>query len=197
MTEIPSGYLEDKKCDVSLFYTFSVINVNRDLIIRPIKLRQLELEGEVFFENSFSEDIQKYLPEIYPKSVGESHEILRKILINTRLHNCFLFAICLEKTNYPIGYIFCSSPLTTFQNSNEIAGDWVIDFWLNKKLCGLGIMTSALPHLLLYLKEFKISKIKAFVNKNNSKAIRVLEKLKFDGPFKLLDVNYFEFEIEL
>lgn len=193
MDDLPNAGYDYYKVDIALFNTFRVLHLGGGHIIRPLKLTQLELEGKVFYHNSHYDDIKKYLPKLYPDTEEKAHKILSDILYETMVRRRFLYAICMEKENFPFGYILCSSPLTTFQNSDKEVGEWLIDFWLNQHIHNRGIMTQALPFLFDYLAEFKISKIVAFTDKTNFASIKVLKKLGFMQKEVSWNKNFYQF----
>lgn len=187
------GYIKEFKVDISLFHTFRVIELGRGLIIRPLKIQQLDLETEVYFMNSHDAEVKKYLPDLYPATKDNAGQILSDLLYATMLHRRFIYAVCLEDKNFPIGYVVCSSPLTTFRGMTEKVGDWVIDFWVTPQLRNKGVMTVALPPLFEYLSEFRIPSLIAFTDKNNIGSIKLLKNVGFRQTNELNDKSFYSF----
>ncbi len=190
-----SGYLDELKVEISFFQTFRVINLQGGLIIRPLKINQIDLEAKVYYLNSHYDDIKKYLTHAYPQTEEHASQILANFLYGTSMYRQFLFAICREKENFPIGYILCSSPWVTFPNNQKI-GDWSLDFWLNPDYKNHGIMTHALANLFDYLIEFQIPQLFVFTDKTNLASIKVLQKLGFKQTDELADENYLSFRLK-
>jgi RimJ/RimL family protein N-acetyltransferase len=90
-----------------------------------------------------------------------------------------LFCIAPKENKVPFGYILCNSPLATFPDTNKQIGDWTIEFWLAARARNYGLMDAAVNKTLGYLKEMEVPCVLAYVEKENTKSIRLLLKNNF------------------
>jgi len=160
--------------DTDIFKDPVSINVGSSLLLTPIYHTLLDNEAALYVLNSNNDDLKKHLPLLHADNKEKAKKILLDLLGRTVFKQSILLCIRLREQKFPIGYIHFNTPLapTGFD-------DWTVDFWLGPPMQGKGIMTTALVHALLYLQKYKAPGVRALVDKDNIKSIKVMEKVGF------------------
>jgi len=171
-------YSEETKCNKDMFYVIPQIDIGA-AVIRFIRTDIIDAEAEYYVINSQNEGVKKYIPGAYPRNRDHARELLSEDINKFILNRSLFLTIAFKKTDrqqpIPFGYISCNAP-GTYRNFNE----WTIDFWLNEKNRGKGIMAIVVDVVLYYLKSKGVSKVCAFTKRDNEAAMRVLQKNHFN-----------------
>lgn len=126
------------------------------------------------------------------KDVGEAKKLLIEFLGKTAFRLSLLYCIRPKEHKIPIGYINFNTPKA--QTGIE---DWSVDFWMGSSSRGNGLMTYALHKSLLFLRKYSVPRVKALVDKDNIKSIRVLENIGFAFQEEELSNKRFLYSVEL
>jgi [ribosomal protein S5]-alanine N-acetyltransferase len=142
------------------------------LATERLALRQLQHtdDQEIFTLRSDSE-INKYLDRQLANTIDDARNFIDKIIKNNALY----WAVTLSDKNILVG----TCCLFGFSEENTKCE---IGFELLTSFQGKGIMTEALKKVIEYaFNTIKVQKIEAFVHKDNTSSIKLLEHLSFSN----------------
>jgi RimJ/RimL family protein N-acetyltransferase len=168
-------YIDIYKACHSIFEGIPKLDLG-GVLLRGFLLDKLDIEAKVYAINSNDILVKKYLPGAYCKNEIEAKSKLNEEIKKFYLKACVPFTIIERENLLPIGYVFCNSPLSTYQNNDEKIGDWTIDFWLSKSVRGQRIMEQVLYRVLAYLQLKEVDRVYMYVDKDNNASIRIIEK---------------------
>lgn len=189
-------YFERYKANIQIFKNIPTLEVG-EVILRGFYPSLLDTEEDMFYKISSRLDLKEFLPGAYAESKDDATKIVDNLITKFIIKRCLPFCVAEKKSKIPIGYILCHTPIATYPNSNEEIGDWTIDFWLEKKYEGSGIMSASVYNLMAYLQEMEVPRVYAFVDKHNHKSISLLEKCKFIKVSETYDKKMWRYGVKL
>lgn len=152
-----------------------------DIVLRPIDGGLALEEGYhkyLKMMTNLSPNIQRFLPYLNWNSESDIQKFFLKFCNLCELGYKFGYSIH-NREGHILGLIFIYTP---DYNQNSIHfSKWTMDFLLFSPFEGQGIMPQILGRVLYTLKEtFKVEKLYAYTDKQNSRCLKVLNKLPFD-----------------
>jgi len=171
---INMAYNAELKADDIIFEKMMFIKVRDSHVLKPIMADKFDAEVKMFFKNSNTEGVKKYLNSIYVSSEEEAREKLNNFMLKTIYKASLFYCIRPVELQAPIGYIHMNSPIT-----ESGLNSWSVDFWISDMFAGQNIMTLSLAYMLEYLQNNLVPEVVALVDEDNLASIRVLQKIGF------------------
>jgi RimJ/RimL family protein N-acetyltransferase len=167
-------YSQQIKANTEIFEKIKFVSVDERYILKPIIPELIDNEAMLYMINSKSEGVKKYLPTVYADNPADAKKKLLEFIQSSLLRNSILYCIRDKNQPFPIGYINIVSAL-----SPTGLNDWSVDFWMGEIAQGKGHMSASLDKLLDYMATMEITTVKALVDKDNIRSIRVLDRVGF------------------
>lgn len=158
-------------------------------LIHP--LRRIDLQGideltDNLFEILNDEENTKYISE---KRVENKKKLSNQLLGVSSQYDKklgYTHFIRLKANNEILGQINIITPKGVKLNSNyNIENSWFIEYFLNKKVWGFGIMSKAIQAIVQNMKEQGVETISALCVPENIASIKILEKSGFNRVSKI------------
>ncbi|MDT3401212.1 GNAT family N-acetyltransferase [Mucilaginibacter terrae] len=154
-----------------------------DLLICPAdtpeQLTRVGLAMDIF-ELLSEKELLRYLPEKRVKSVHDAESWLGSTLLNLQCGRNQTHLIISKKKNQLIGVIDIIPPAVAKEHYQLNNYPYFIEFYLRKSVTGKSLMSGLLPQVIRLLRSSGIQDIAAIVNRNNTAALKVLQKSGFD-----------------
>ena len=167
-------YDKEIQGNIGLFENPQIIKFKDTIILTPVFQDYLEAESILFLKNSNTEDVKKYLKNVYVENQKDAHKKLLDLMGRYLFKSSLFYCIRLTNQNIPIGYIHLNTPLAlTGINS------WTVDFWMGSEFQQKNIMTASLSQTLSYLQQNNVPEMNALVHIENTKSRKLLEKIGF------------------
>jgi hypothetical protein len=190
-------YYERYQAHINIFEKIPTLEVSSQFILRPLIYSLIDVEAEVYQENSSSESVRRYLPNAFANTKELALERIQYLVQGHVLKLILTFCIAFKENKVPFGYILCNSPLASFSDKSGPIGKWTIDFWLNEEFGGHGIVTACLKTVLFYLKQMLVPAVYFYIEFDNVKAIRIMNRLGILQTKKSSVVDKLEFSFKL
>ena len=166
------AYYERILADIEIFEKPMYLDIDEELRLMPMS--NPINEKEIYFANSNSEEVKKYLPGAYVNNVKEAEEQLVQHANRFLVKQGMLYNIVLSPNSHALGYICLHSPLAATK-----IGEWSLDFWLHEKYRNRNIMLVSLFRMLKYMQQMQIKRVAAIVDSDNIYSRKLLENLNF------------------
>lgn len=152
---------------------------NSGIILSPLGGAQATNEQYPFILSTMwegSQNIKKFLPSLDLSSAEKSEKYMLSTCTATELGIKFNYMITVN--HIPAGMFIITTP---YLNNKTLGyNHWTMDFFLFEMFEGKGVMSIALPRMLLHLKKMGIDNIHLIVDSNNKRCLNLIAKLPFD-----------------
>ena len=172
----------------NLFDLDAVIEINEQLILRPIIVDFLTQEAVLYTLISESSGIKEHLPQFYIADEAAAVGKLLEHIEASKAGKSILYSIRFKDFLAPIGYVYMEAPTAKEEN-------WTFDVWISGMMQGKGIMTKVLKRLEPILKENGITHFVSYVPKGNHLAKKIAEKVGFVLEKQEGDIAHFKYHI--
>ncbi|HLP49757.1 MAG TPA: GNAT family protein [Chitinophagales bacterium] len=173
------AYLEQWKADEVIFLEPIVIDVGSIVLTFP-NPNLVEQEAAIYYANSCDEELKRRMPGAYVDSIKNAEQKLKEFISRTLLRQDLLLCIRPKTTGIPIGYIVINSPI-----SSTGLKDWSVDFWMGPAFQNRKLMKPCLNNVLSFLQKMKVPLVKALVDSDNIRSIKILTGLNFIYQHKI------------
>lgn len=168
-------YSDRYQASIDIFQSIPYIEMGK-VTLRGFILEKINMEAKFYLQNSSDKLVKKYLPKVYVSNENEAKKVINELIDRFIFKACIPFTIAEKERKFPIGYVLCNSPLLVYEDTKTPMNEWTIDFWINEEIRNYGICSAAVWNVLLFLKRMLVKEVYAFVDKENTASIRVLEK---------------------
>ncbi|WP_291123024.1 GNAT family N-acetyltransferase, partial [Flavobacterium sp. UBA6046] len=174
------------KCNPEIFEKKFSIEVGPNIILKPIFEELVKMESKFYLLNSKNEKVKKYIPFAYVEDEDSALNKINQFIMDTIAFKTSIL-YCIRITDgqipmMPIGYINLESPLSPNGLNN-----WSLNFWLSEHYQNKNIMVASVFNCLNFLKEMGVTTIKAIVDDDNFRSIKLLTKLDFEKEHNVSD----------
>ena len=152
-------------------------------LIHP--LRTVDLQGideltDNLFEILNDKENTEYIPEKRIENKQKLSEQLFGVTLQYNQKLGYTHFIRLKANNEVLGQINIITPKAVkLTSSYNIENSWFIEYFLNKKVWGFGIMSKAIKAIVQNMKEQGVETISALCMPENIASIKILEKSGF------------------
>ena len=152
---------------------------NSGITLSPLGGAQIENEAypkilSIMWEDS--KNIHRFLPTLDFSSETKVLNYMFETCIATETGLKFTYVITVD--HIPAGMFIISTP-----SANKISlgyKHWTMDFFIFKAFEGQGIMSVALPRMLLHLKNIGIENLHLIIDKGNHRCLNLVNKFPFN-----------------
>lgn len=138
---------------------------------------KLDLESSMYWANSNSEEVKRFLPGAYVSNAKQAKEILKERMDAIAFGFEIGYRICLNSGT--IGYIIIGTGKMNTNRTQGAFSGFTIDFWVGEIVRGQNIATAALSNAIKFLFDSGLDEVYALTDPDNTASHRVLEKCDF------------------
>lgn len=133
-------------------------------------------EAERLLEIVDNPQTRKFLPHLDFESKEEASEWLRELTMGWASKTKLPVILRLNDPLVTIGYVECYTP----RSIDEKKDIWVIEYFLDKKIWGRGVMKAAVNNFLAHMEDKGVEEVRASTHRNNQRSIGLLDSLGFE-----------------
>ncbi len=156
--------------------------------VRPLEesdLNNIRKIDSDLFEILNSKENTRFIPDKYLSNISQAQSITFTFVSGYMNGNYYSLIIFDKRFNKAIGVITIINSEFADKSYGFPLGYWLVDYYLNKKYWGHGLMAAILSQTILNLKRQGLIRIGAICDVNNASSIKTLSRANFKRCAKI------------